>query len=641
MINKALLTEHLKRFWAVPALAALVYLLAVFLPLHDNNPWGTMRQLVNIIVMINPIMIFVMVITPVITAFCTFGCFFNKKSVTAFYSMPLNKKQLFCTNALAGIILSLLPVLFFCILLLFPIPYHGEIGIQMQENSINHGADVFPFSPQGNLPLTLLPDGGTVGAGLNTFPIIAGLFLRMALATVFYFAVAWLGFSLAGHGFIGLLIVGVLPFVPIAFVGLTELIVQYYVFGLRTLISGTAAEAFFVYHNPALWGLLISRDYIYDITGAVLIPVLVYIVLTAAMLVGAYFISRRRKPERTGNSVVFNPVKNVLVFFVAMGGMFIVAAIMYSTNESIFMMHVGMLIGFAAGYFIAQMIAEKTFHVLGKLKFLPHFTGVAAGIYITVILVTQFGVGFYVNRVPDKDEIYGIYATTSWMTVPDEQLPRMVSTDPEIIAKTQEMHRLILQNKDSLWKIPNINSHGAYEGFRNGVFSSRENLVVKYLLNNGRIVTRQYNLHNTFIENTAMEDYLNSREIILMPFFLMRNPEYIRGVNLSFWSGGLNEEGEWTSWREAAEVTEQTQLDTILELIADATVETVIQRRNAEWWIQNDRNSRRMSVEVWFDTGRHRDTLPNFARWNVPRIEGEPVERLLEQLREWDLMAEE
>jgi hypothetical protein len=474
----------------------------------------------------------------------------------------------------------------------------------------------------------------------------------MALATIFYFAVAWLAFSLAGHGFIGLLIVGVLPFAPMGILAILEGTVQLYIFGINSLFSDTLAQTFFYYHNPALWGLIIRENHELDRTSAILLPAISYIVLSAAMFAGAYFVSRIRKPERTGNSVVFNPVKNVLVFLVAMAGMFIVAMIMYGIYESTFMFHVGMIIGFVIGYFIAQMIAEKTFHVLGKIKYLPHFTGIAVSLYVFMILVTQFGLGFYVNRVPHENEIYGVHVGSfgPWgyvmvSGIPNDLQKQMANSDPEFIAATQEFHRTILQNKDSLWEIPHLNRYRTYQRFHeDGSIFWREYIHINYVLQNGRSVTRQYNLPSTFIKETGANEFLNRREVILAPYFLLHNPEYIRSINFTFWSNESDDLGNWVSSRAVAEVISRTQMDTVLEMIADNEVETAIQNRlfNHSYRWHDEDVSRSMNVSVWFDVDRRSDEInPLVWRWSSFNMRGEAAERMFELLNEWDLVRQQ
>ncbi|MCL2457138.1 MAG: hypothetical protein FWD19_06290, partial [Defluviitaleaceae bacterium] len=398
MINKPLFFEHLKRFWAIPALATLLYLLGVYASLLGNNGlnqnWA-LSQLADILLMQNPVLMFTVVLTPVITALCVFVFLFNKRATTFFYSLPINKKQLFFTSAAAGIFLSLIPIIVFCFVLLFPLEFrtsmreahrcHGSVQVVNPFPKPSPYADLFGDRYDAYVPAVRAVDHEvTTTMKLNTVPIVLSLFLRMVIVSVFYFGVAWLAFSLAGHGIIGILIAFVMPFVPYALVQFVDMIGFLYVFGYRAALETNALVPFIFHHTPLLWGGII--DGVNNHTEAVIFPATVYTVIGAAIFTGAYFISRARKPERTGNSVMFAPVKNVLVFLVSLVLMFIPGLIFYAMSESFIMTHIGFVIGFAIGYVIAQMIAEKSFYIFEKLKYFPHFFGTAAAIYIFIFV---------------------------------------------------------------------------------------------------------------------------------------------------------------------------------------------------------------------------------------------------------------
>ncbi|MCL2576678.1 MAG: hypothetical protein FWE27_01320 [Defluviitaleaceae bacterium] len=545
MINKALFTEQLKRFWAVPALAALMYLLFVYANIvgadrHDD--WWAMQQLVNVISMRHEWMLYIMLLTPVITAFCVFGCFFNKRSAAVFYSFPLNKNQLFITNTFAGIILSLIPVIIFCAVLLFPLEFSFDPSQHMrgEVSAVRPSAGYVPiadYKEMFGIPIGLFPGNSIESTVINSFPVVASLFLRMVITTVFYFGVAWLAFSLAGHGIIALLIVGVMPFV---------------------------------------WGTLIRRN-VFNHTQAVLIPAMIYIVLAVAIFVGAYFVSRNRKPENTGNSVMFAPVKNVLVFMVSAVAMFILGLLFYSMSESFLMMYVGFVIGFAIGYIIAQMIAEKSFYILDKIKHFPYFFGTAAAIYLFIFIFTQYGIGFYVNRIPPQENISAVHVTNGWFFggLSNEDFRMMANNDPEFIAATQQVHQTILNGRSYLQDVPNLNSGNRYTRTLNGVIHTRETLFIKYILQNGQAVTRQYSLPGTFIEEKGLSTFLDGEGVVLSPFPALRMPEALDSISLMFDFSAWDEERErWIySDTENIVITDRAQMGTVLDLIAISAVE--------------------------------------------------------------------
>ncbi|MCL2200176.1 MAG: hypothetical protein FWB80_14790, partial [Defluviitaleaceae bacterium] len=397
-INKALFIEQLRRFWAIPALALVVLVVGVYMPLFNVTDWVFSSRLNNILTMRHFLMLLVMVLTPVAAAFCTFGMFFNKKTATAFYSMPINKTQILLTNALAGIVLSLTPMLVFSLLML---PYAGYAG-----------SEVF------------------------------WLLFMLSIGSVFYFAVAWLAFSLAGHGFVALCLMVVIPFVPISLVWATEAIGSLFVFGFAGLFDMDTQNLIFIYHTPAVWGQLFW-DGVGGFERNVLFPAISYVVISLALFVAAFFISRARQVERTGDSVIFRPVKHVLIFLFSFMGMWFIGLIFFAFGRSTANMHVGLVVGFAISYMAAQMIAEKTFLIFGKLKYLPIYGGTAIGLYVFMLLFTQFGMGFYVNRIPSTANIYGVYVSNSFLHggLSNEEWRLMAFTDAEAIESTRAAHR--------------------------------------------------------------------------------------------------------------------------------------------------------------------------------------------------------
>ncbi|MCL2357356.1 MAG: hypothetical protein FWC70_09420 [Defluviitaleaceae bacterium] len=589
MVNKALFIEQLKRFWAIPAIAAVLYVI-VYVMAANGNTWSALRNFVDIITMGNTYIQAILVLTPVATAFCVFSSFFHRRSVTAFYSMPLSRNQIFATNAAAGIVLSVLPIIFFCAVMLLPLAFQQNIraDMQIQSEQAQWAIYEFPayqFSPQWHMTENLFLRGVTDGANMNTLPVIGGLFLRMLITSVFYFGVAWLAISLAGHGFTAILLVGALPFLPAVVVGLADLTGTFYIFGYR--FSGSpipsSSSPFLAYHNPAAWAWLIRPD-ILSHTQAIIIPSIIYIVLGAAIFAGAFFISRARKPERTGNPIMFAPVKNVLVFLLAFAVMIFTGVVFLRTSYSTAMLYIGFAVGFAIGYVVAQMIAEKSFHIVDKLRYFPPFAGAAVAVYVVMLIVTQFGAGFFINRIPHPDEIYGVHVSAGgrWMSgISHEGWLRMINSDPEFIAETRAVHQTILDGRRELHSAPFMHvGHNYVTVFDDGRVRSRESLFITYLLHDGSKVVREYSLPGDFIARAELEPFLTRSEVILAMYSAFKIPEIIESITIIFDTPtGIRDDGWFDSTFESAFVDDPAQIAILLEAIADGVVETEIAHR--------------------------------------------------------------
>lgn len=661
MVNKTLLLEQIKRFWAIPALATLAFVLAVYLPLHaaGDNYWAAMNMMVNIITMRDSFMMFITVVTPVIVAFCTFGCFFNKQAVTNFYSLPMNKSQLFATNALAGIILSLIPVFIFCALMFIPFNF-GTISdsrfVSVTEDwTFNWDTVVGHRVP---VPMGAIPSGVMDGFVINTPAVVASFFLRMVIVTLFYFGVAWLAFSLAGNGIIALLIVAVMPFVPWVLVELSRITAFAYVFGYHADASNFS-RLFMAYHNPAAWGSIIRPD-VLNHTQAVIIPALIYLVLGAIIYAGAYFVSRARKPERTGNSVMFAPVKNVLIFMVSLLAMIILGIVFFAMFESFAMLHVGFALGFVIGNIVAQMIAEKSFYIASKIKYVPVFSGVAAAVYIFVLVFTQFGMGFYVNRVPAQDEIYAVYVTNQFIFggLTNEEWRIISNTDPEFIAAARVAHQTVLDGRDYLHSIPNLNQGGRYRRYVNGVFQTRDPFFIKYTLRNGQTVRRMYSLPGTFVKDSSIGDFFSSEGVVLARYPVFQNPEALAAIALSISHQVFDEEFGRVVSMDGGRVliTNRAQMDEVMEILAQSAVELAMRERaTTEARLRGEfehvqESARETARSFTLEPGPPRISVAfqiqeegfgsRIPMWRNPHVSEDSAIRLMELVEEWGLLEE-
>ena len=591
-INGALLKEQLKRFWAVPALSVLGYMLMMYLPLFSaTSTFRTLREVFQFGVAFGYIPL--IAVTPLVAAFCVYGGFFKTAAVAQMYSYPMSKSKLFITNALVGAILSVLPVFVFC---------------------------VFAFS-------------------LNNVSIIAiADFLFIATITsVFNFAIVSLAFSVAGHGFIAVLLAAVLPFVPTALMFGGSAVIRMYIFGYYQPQNGFIG-AFFLYHTPTFW-ITFLIDFPRDRLLSMYFPGMIYCALTVAMFIGAYFVFRARKPERTGDSIMFTSVKNVLVFGVALVAGIIFGVIWWLfSNGNLVIVHIGLLVGFAIGYVIAQMIAEKTFLVFEKIRFFPHFAGTAAALYVLMIVITQFGLVFFVNRIPPENQIYGVFASHSLPpTITGAEWRRISNSCPQAIAAVREAHGVIIGERSYLHRIPNVDPTNRYAFERRGRIYTRENLFITYVLHNGHIVTRQYSLPGTFIARTGMSEFLNSSPVVLAQFPAFTNPDLVTGVRLRF---TVRTEESTNNERYEATVLNRAQIQEVMRIIEQSAVENAIEARE---------NPLTRSFSSWSGDGgvgsvsvasisfTHRE--PRVWRLgSAPNIRGEGMVHLFKLMEEWGLL---
>ena len=541
-INTALLKEQLKRFWPIAAIAMLLYLLFIVQPIYFNARnimgGGASATMVRLLTLdLNPI-IFAMVVMPFCTVMGLFSYTFKTASTTAYHSLPVNRKQLFFTNGLAGLVIMLVPLLALCVILLVP--------VQFVEHSIRWSI-MDSFAPG-------LADGGVI----NTLPRVAGFFLRSALGFTMYFAVLVLAVSLAGNFVTAVLIAGAIAVIPPALVGLGEIISEMYVFGWA--VSRFNLSGIVLYFHPIFWSRAFGFTFVF---GGTIRPVhhfyISYGLITAISLGLAYLAFRLRPQERAGDAVVFTPLKRLLIFLVAFAGMFFMGAVGLLTVGSRIGLYIGFVPGFAVAYFIAQMLAERTFRVGSKAKGLIPYGAVAVSIYALLLAVTNVGLWGYVRFVPQNREITGVHIMQGWSGQNVDRWLGFMIDDPATIARVQEVHQGIVDERRYLQR----------EHWRNiGVWNMTP-LNITYRLSDGRIIVRRYLVTRDFSYRWAIDELLQSEPVVLANFPSLRTPERIGFVeiivrNEEYWDAM---DGVTRIWADSIGTDAEIQVDYLQDIV--------------------------------------------------------------------------
>ena len=574
MINKTLLLEQLKRFWAVPLVAGLLLFfmlpLQVFMMAGQENSWSLNWFLAQNLRLSNGPVIITLFALPLAAVFLTMTGFMRISEMTALYSFPAKKQAIHLTNALAGIILTTLPILFVCMLLLVPIEYRepdggvrvwygGVLQVETTFAEVHFDGPLFPGD--------VVVEGGTI----NTVPTVALLFVRMMLVALFNFAVFWLAFSLSGNGIISLLLSGALMLGAFAFPAIANFLADLYIYGAPTHSAVFRDYAHIIVIPGIFW-----NNYSPHSVSALVTQITVYSLVAVFLGALAYITCGLRKAENTGNSIVFSPVKNILIFVVSWGIGFLAGLILWEVNRHPSSFYIGLFGGFAIGYFISQMIAEKSFAILHKVKYVAHFGGTFALLYGAFFLTTQFGLGFYVNRVPAEERIVGVYVSQSvsrhWRWTPEPEV--FFATDPEVIRLAREAHQNIVADRANQRVNPWNNFRHAF-----GMWSWQyHRFSIDYLLDNGRIIQRSYVLPVGFFEPAGLAELLMHRDIILLRHQILSWHEGVAAVSLRHFSEEWWEGHRVATWHDVLglnepQVTSPEGIQLVLSMLQDDIVD--------------------------------------------------------------------
>ena len=345
LILPALLREQFKRFWAISALTMLFYLLFVFLPIYSDSGHSQVRSVISLLNGESMALIAVF-LSPFLAVIPLFSYLFSSNSTTFFHALPASKNQLLFTNMLAGLVLILVPLLILSILLLIPI--HTPMA-----------ADLPEWARMPSIGGQTLAEGELI----NTFSRVAQFFLHTAIIKISIFTLFVLAANLAGTLAIAVLLCVFVPFLPI----LIHFIIDYFLFDHFSF--------------PRIYRAVL--DDIMDIIFGF------HILRTLLVLPAIYYCYHRRKLERTGDAIVFYPVKNFLVFLFSIYGMVLMGISFHHLLGSD-AVYIGFVLGFLLTFIVLQMIMEKTFQIRHKLKSLPIFTGIAAAGYLGLLIIYLF-----------------------------------------------------------------------------------------------------------------------------------------------------------------------------------------------------------------------------------------------------------
>jgi len=494
MINTALLKEQLKRFWGLSALLFIWFAFTIILPLSNSRRLS--HALAELLWMRSFPLIVAVLFAPLIVVIVLFSFQNQTKSVISMYSYPLTRNQILATNALAGMILLTLPLLLFSYMMVFPIQeYYHILFISTQSPSV---------------PSSIIPANPHSGAMLNSVLVMSGFFLRVSFSMLFYLAWYIVAATLSGNSIITILLCIALPLLPVLLPVFTIAIFNFYVFGFYLDVL--------LYRFPFYMHPFLYFEGLRDSDSALFLRTLSYFVIIIALIVFSIFTTNRRAQERSGDSIVFPYVKNVLIFILSVCGLLLMGLLFLDMFQEIFAMYIGFAIGFFIAYCIAQMIAEKTFNILSKMKDFVKYGGIAFGILLFIVLSVRSDMFGYERRVPHSSDIVGIQMT-SMRTFDVPTLDELLVKDIDIIHETMALHQAIINERNEFRYFDNIRrSHHS------------PSLSILYKLTNGNFLTRTYILPESIIESNDIGKLLiRSRYSVSL---LIDRPDLIESINL-------------------------------------------------------------------------------------------------------------
>jgi ABC-2 type transport system permease protein len=215
------------------------------------------------------------------------------------------------------------------------------------------------------------------------------------------------------------------------------------------------------------------------------LEMVVYLIFILIFYALGMWIYKRRHLESVSQAIVFTHLRPVFKYGVTFCSMLIGGYYFGDTQNSMSWAIFGYVAGSLIGYFIAEMVLQKTWRVFTHIK--GYFIYAAAMFLIGLLI--HFDVTGYQQRVPELSQIERVYfANNSFDYIKkndniadrinypyDKHKPYFYA--PKNIENIQNLHRLIIKNRISLAHL-------------NG--GHLESVFIAYELKNGKKIVREY-----------------------------------------------------------------------------------------------------------------------------------------------------
>lgn len=453
--NPTLFKKNLKRFWPVWGLYLTIWMFMFPIGLIMDNyseEYFANREILDFLGNIGLVMA---LIFSILAAMAVWSYLFNHRSAGLMHQLPIRREGLFLTNYLSGLAFFVIPnaVVFVCTLL-------AELAVR--------------YVNVENLFLW---------------------FVGMTLMEIFFFSFGTFCAMFTGHILALPAFYGILNGLVYGLSMLIDLALSNFVFGYSRVdwIGGVATlltPVFMFGEVGAQAQLMPDQTYTYHMEGAEVL--LIYAALGLILAALALVVYRRRQVEQAGEVVTVKWVRPVFCYGVAFCSALAFGTVMFeifsgALPETAWTLLFFMMVCGAVGYFIAQMLLEKSFRVFGKWRGCGAFLVVLAAL----VCVMEFDLTGYESWVPEQGEVASVnlhvnstspYDTASQFDISDE-------TDPEVIAAVIAAHQAIVEQGDpGDFQANSEKGQGGYYVQTVG----HGGMEVTYTLSDGRTVTRDY-----------------------------------------------------------------------------------------------------------------------------------------------------
>ncbi|MDD2484366.1 MAG: hypothetical protein PHQ50_05030, partial [Eubacteriales bacterium] len=413
-ISLPLIKENMRRFWAIPVIAFLVYFLSGVFPVLMT--YDKINNIASYIEMSlknqQPFYMMAHLLVPVITAVVLYRYLQSVSSAAVMHSLPFTRAKLFNSNFISGLLMCTVPILINGIILL--LICKPTYQVWNYDTDITTGMiDVF----------TRMDVLNWIGVSL--------------LIVVVLFSIAVFAGIVTGNMFIHLMASFFFIFVVSALYGVFYLYFDLYLYGFNP--SGQWEE---ICLGISPYTQVLSKEGHFT-----LIPVLYYAFTFVLMYVLSTVLYAKRKLERASDSLVFDFMKPIICYIIAFLGMTMLGVYFYYLgDESKAYLYAGFASGAVIFFIIGQMIILKTPRVF-TLSTAKSFV-IYALISAVFVVSLNYDISGYEKRTPNPTSIKSATISESFESVlRNNQTSERELQDPENLVALAAFHRSIVENR--------------------------------------------------------------------------------------------------------------------------------------------------------------------------------------------------
>ncbi|WP_409973709.1 DUF6449 domain-containing protein [Bacillus sp. Bva_UNVM-123] len=201
-----------------------------------------------------------------------------------------------------------------------------------------------------------------------------------------------------------------------------------------------------------------------------LVEIIVYVLLLIALYGLSLFLYKNRKLEAVSQALVFPVLKPFFKYGTTFCTMLLGGMYFGQMERNTAWVIVGYLFGAVIGYFIAEMVLQKSWRIIIHIKGLLVYSGIIA----VLAFLFQVDFTYYEKTVPPLNEIERVHLSSNYYFYNDNENSFFLK-EVENIELISRLQKEIIANKNSNKRSPN-----------------NENAFFVYELKNGKKIVRNY-----------------------------------------------------------------------------------------------------------------------------------------------------